>query len=840
MDLLLQVADLNHLSKVFTHYQQKSRRRSGRARLRPGSDGQTLAQFAERLDVNLRHIRDSLISSSYVFSPLVERKITLAGGTTRTVSTATVRDTIVQKAIALIVEPQLDSCLEDSCYSFRLAKDAPTINEAISLVVKHHNAGRHWVVKEDISSYFENLEHEHLLSQLEGALPDDEDVFALYRSYVKAPRLVGGQVLARERGVPVGTVLANCLSNLYLTPLDQQMKEEGYQYLRYCDDILVFAESQSQALRVREAISDQVGTVGLSLNDRKSQLLPPRGRFVFLGYEFDGQQIRIGPRAMQKFKARMRGATHRKAPHRAVRQALRTAEGRAILRQVIAQVNREIAGDTPRNWARYFARCDFDDQFRELDFWIRNRVRAAVTKRWNKADYRLVPTPVLQELGLKSLVNEYYKWKNRWRRREQGLMPAIARLDHLREILEAYRQRYYDTRSATYTYRPGTDGITMQQFLTQETSNLRAIQENLLDGNYGFAPFFEYAKAKRGRTDERVVCRASLADTIVQKAMATVVDRRLDHLLSEQCYSYRRGRSQFGAVGRVLALVNSQQDWWVVRSDFRAFLDHVDLTTLSAQLEDLLADEPSVLDLYLKYLYNGRRRDGKLLPRTCGLPRGGILTPFLANLYLTPLDEAMTQGGFHYTRYADDIVVFAETEDLARQSLERIGHLAGELGLAHSPEKSTIIPPGQAFEFLGYAIKGNDVSIRPFAINSLKRRIRRVTAKRKYPQLDVQHLRTDDGKAELRSLIGRVNRTYIYKGGSDWTRHFCRCSSDQQFRELDAWIADRLRAAVTKRWAVKNRRLIPYRLLRELGWRPLVPLYWRWRKEVWRQGASSS
>ena len=85
-----------------------------------------------------------------------------------------------------------------------------------------------------------------------------------------------------------------------------------------------------------------------------------------------------------------------------------------------------------------------------------------------------------------------------------------------------------------------------------------------------------------------------------------------------------------------------------------------------------------------------------------------------------------------------------------------------------------------------------------------------------------------------------MNRSYIYKGGNDWTRHFCRCTSDEQFRELDAWIADRIRASVTKRWALKNRRLVPYKLLRELGWKPLVPLFHRWRREVWEQGGSNT
>jgi hypothetical protein len=106
--------------------------------------------------------------------------------------------------------------------------------------------------------------------------------------------------------------------------------------------------------------------------------------------------------------------------------------------------------------------------------------------------------------------------------------------------------------------------------------------------------------------------------------------------------------------------------------------------------------------------------------------------------------------------------------------------------------------------------------------------------------LTTKTLGTSEGKQTLRQIIARVNRVYTYKGGSDWTRHFCRCTSDEQFRELDAWIADRIRACVTKRWGPKNRRLVPYQLLKELGWKPLVPLFYLWRREVWKQGAGNS
>lgn len=380
----------------------------------------------------------------------------------------------------------------------------------------------------------------------------------------------------------------------------------------------------------------------------------------------------------------------------------------------------------------------------------------------------------------------------------------------------------------------------MEQFLRAEATNLRRIQDSLLSGDYRFTPFIEYTRAKQGRPDERVICRAGLSDTIVQKAIGRVVDRRLDNALDESCHSYRRGKSQFAAVGQVLRYIRMKEDWWILRYDFRAFLDTVDLTMLCSQLEDLLRDEPLVLDLYLKYLYNVRLRDGRLLSRTRGLPRGGILSPFLANLYLTPLDRVMVQGGFHYVRYADDVVILAANETRAIEARRLMESLMARLKLKPSPHKSALIPPGGVFEYLGYLIKGREVRVGHYATNSLERRIRRVTARRKYPHLTTKSLGTEEGQEALRLLIAKVNRTYIYRGGNDWTRHFCRCTSDQQFRELDAWVADRVRACVTKRWPKKNRRLVPYDLLKDLGWKPLVPLFHHWRRAVWEQGGGDS
>lgn len=821
MELLERVADEAHLLQV-VGYLQRRHRYNG---FKPGVDGENLERFSRDFEGNLQEIRGLLLSDTYRFSPFMEVEIFTWGGKAKTISRATLRDTIVQKALALIVEPEFDSYLAPNCYSFRVGRRSPNINRAIERIVEHHRQREYWVVKEDISSYFENIEQERLLVQLGDLLPSSP-IYNLYRRYLEAPRAVNGRLLPRTREVPVGTILANFLSNLYLRPLDLEMQE--YLYLRYCDDLIVFCRSEEEAHEVRRIIAATTADLGLSPNQEKSLLLPPGTPFVHLGYQFDKERIKIGPRALAKFKARIKKVTGRKRGKRLGRAALATEEGRAILREIIARVNGEIIGQPLRNWVRYFAKCDFDDQFREVDFWIRERVRAAATKRWNKGNYRLLSTHTLQELGLKSLVGEYYKWKNGWKERKRSLISAIAKLDHLEAVLEGYRRRYYHPLKGCYNFRPGADGETMERFLEHGRTNLRHIQRLLLAGGYEFSPFIEYAKAKQGREDERVICRSSLADAIVQKTVAEVVERRFDRVLSERCYSYRPGRSQYTAFGQALRYIREGEEYWVVKGDFRTFLDTVDLGIISQAVEDLFSNEPLLLDLYLKYLYNPRLREGRLLPRTVGLPRGGTLTPFLANLYLKPLDQALER--FKYLRYADDIFIFAKSRAQAEEAQETLRERAQYLRLTL---KERIFEPSEEFECLGYRVRGKEISVRPYALNRLKRRIRRVTKRSRYQ--GVKDVRMLEGREALRRLIERVNRVYIYPGGNDWARPFCRCTTDEQFRELDRWIADRIRACVTGDWSFRNRRVVPDALLRELGLKKLVPRFYHWKRRVWKQ-----
>lgn len=826
---LQRVADAPHLLVAFAHLYRR------RKRLRPGIDGQTLEKFCADLDGNLKEISRQLLSGEYRFSPTLEKEVVLGGGKRKIISRSTVRDTLTQKALALVVEPAYDSLLPANCCAFR-PRSSPNLKKALRYIVGHTRQGGYWIVKEDIQAYFESMDHEFLLSQLAAAFPPA--LFDLYASYLKAPRVINGQLLPRAKGLPVGSILANFLANLYLRPLDLAMLDSGARYLRYCDDLLAFAPDQKEAEKIRATITEITAERGLELNPEKSLLLPPTSRFVHLGYEFRDGRIRIGPHALAKFKSRIRKITLRnRRPHLAKKT---TAEEwvRNTVREVIAQVNSEIRGQTLHNWVRYFSWCNDVEQFRDLDHWVRERVRAAATGGWRRSNYRLLPTATLQELGLHSLVGEYYRWK--YRRRNRSLISAIASRDHREATLEYYRQRFWESGRGAYSFPPGADGQTMEDFLAQSAKNLQQIASDLSRGSYQFSPFLEFDKVKKGREDPRVICRASFRDTFAQRAVATVIERRFDRVLSDRAYAYRPRRTQYAAFGQVLRYIRQNPDYWVVKADFQRFLDCVDLDMMAQAVRDLFAHEPLLLDLHLKYLYNGRLRDGVLLPRLMGLPRGGILTPFLANLYLRPLDETMSQRGFQYLRYADDIFVFARSRQEAEEAHRVLGEETTKLKLELSQDKTYIVPPREEYECLGYRVRGREITVRPFAINRLKQRIRRITSRHKSSGLKLDALATAEGQEKIRRLISQVRRAYIYRHGSEWARHFCRATNDAQFRQLDAWIADRVRAAITGRWSGRNRRLLPSPLLRQLGLVSLTSRFWRWKHRVWHQSRAKT
>ena len=116
---------------------------------------------------------------------------------------------------------------------------------------------------------------------------------------------------------------------------------------------------------------------------------------------------------------------------------------------------------------------------------------------------------------------------------------------------------------------------------------------------------------------------------------------------------------------------------------------------------------PPALDLRLieAMLTAGSYGEGHLFPTERGTPQGGVASPLLSNILLTPFDREMRRKGYQLTRYADDWVVTCASVVEARAALEAASRVLKELGVTINPQKTRIAHVRHGFEFLGYKVK---------------------------------------------------------------------------------------------------------------------------------------
>lgn len=113
---------------------------------------------------------------------------------------------------------------------------------------------------------------------------------------------------------------------------------------------------------------------------------------------------------------------------------------------------------------------------------------------------------------------------------------------------------------------------------------------------------------------------------------------------------------------------------WIYDCDIKGFFDNIPHKKLMKVLNKCIADG-TVLDLIWSWLKAGYMEEGKHLPTISGTPQGGVISPLLANIYLNELDWKLHEAKIHFVRYADDFLLFAESE----QEIERAGTVAREV-----------------------------------------------------------------------------------------------------------------------------------------------------------------
>jgi group II intron reverse transcriptase/maturase len=358
----------------------------------------------------------------------------------------------------------------------------------------------------------------------------------------------------------------------------------------------------------------------------------------------------------------------------------------------------------------------------------------------------------------------------------------------------------------------GVDGQTLESFAAQLDKNLDQLQSELKAGVYQPHPVRPVQIPKVGKPGEyRGLGIPTIYDRVCQQALLNRLEPIFEPVFDAASFGYRRGRSTKDAMRKVWKEINSGREW-IVDADLKDFFGSVDHEKLLALISQRIADG-RVLSLIEAMLKAGSYGKGRLFPTERGTPQGGVASPLLSNILLTPFDGEMRRKGYQLTRYADDWVVTCKSAAEARAAIEAAGRILKQLGVELHPQKTRIVHVQYGFEFLGYKIKrGKSLNLPPHKIRS------RVYSGGLYAYPSDKSIRRFKDEVRQRTgrcvplateqLVGALNP--LLRG---WGEYYKRAHVRRLFNQLDRWIVRRIWSHRLKHWRNTGWKQLPESLL---------------------------
>jgi group II intron reverse transcriptase/maturase len=354
-----------------------------------GIDEVTISKFEERKRYYLELLHRKLRDGSYRPKPVKRVEIPKPDGGKRKLGIPAVIDRVVQQALVQRMEGIFEVKFLDCCYGYRKGRSP---HDAMRKIWLELCAGNLWIVDADLRKFFDTIDQEKLLDLIAEEISDGR-VLQLIRDILQSGVMEGGYWQPTLTGVPQGGVASPLWSNIFLTPFDRALTEQGYQLTRWADDFVILCNTKAEAYRAiafaRRFLKEELG---VELHPTKTRVVHVRQGFEFLGYKVKrGKGYRLPankrrvisnpydlyaiPRekSVKRFRDQIRKLTRRKAPLK--------------LQEVIDQINPVIRG-----WGNYYRKAQVRYLFNKLDRWIVRRLYSFLAKRWRNAMWRKYPT----------------------------------------------------------------------------------------------------------------------------------------------------------------------------------------------------------------------------------------------------------------------------------------------------------------------------------------------------------------------------------------------------------------------------------------------------------------
>ena len=305
--LLDRILDRDNLNRAF----KQVKRNKGAA----GVDGMTVEELGADMALNKEEMIAQIRQRTYQPQPVRRIEIPKPNGGVRLLGIPTVKDRVIQQAIAQVLTPLFDQTFSEYSYGFRPNRYAEM---AILQTLEYLNEGYDWVVDIDLERFFDTVNHDRLMNLISRTV-DDGDVISLIRKFLVSGVQIDEEYKETVIGTPQGGNLSPLLSNIMLNELDMELEKRGLRFVRYADECMIMVKSEMAAKRVMRSVTTFIEEkLGLMVNATKTKVTRPNDPTMkFLGFgffkEYQANVYKAKPhqKSVENFKYKLKQLTRK-------------------------------------------------------------------------------------------------------------------------------------------------------------------------------------------------------------------------------------------------------------------------------------------------------------------------------------------------------------------------------------------------------------------------------------------------------------------------------------------------------------------------------------------------